>query len=145
MNTGQHFNLGGKAPVYEVGNRSEYPVAAGEVINAGDAVGENGSGYARQLQGGDTFLCFAEKKADNSIGSAGDINVRGKRAGNIRASISGLTIAQANSRRAAFMSDHETFTLTSLGNSLVGFVSAFEKSGVGVVEFDSGLAASTLY
>jgi len=32
-----------------------------------------------------------------------------------------------------------TFTLSSSGNTLIGFVSRFRSTGVGIVEFDSSL------
>lgn len=129
--------------VYELGDREEYPVVASDIIYEGAAVGENGSGYARPLQANDPFLGFAEKQADNSNGSAGAIRVRVKTKGKIKASISGLAVT-ANDRPAVYMSDDDTFTLTSTSNSLVGYVSRFDQSGVGIVEFDAALVRAAL-
>ena len=52
---------------YTVGDdqRGEIPVAASTTIYAGSAVGDNGSGYARQLVAADPFRGFANAKAAN--------------------------------------------------------------------------------
>ncbi len=128
---------------YELGDREAYPVIAANIIYEGAAVGENGSGYARPLTAGDAFLGFAEKQADNSDGAAGAVNVRVKTKGKIKAAISGLDIT-ANDRPAVYMSDDNTFTLTPTSNSLIGYVSRWVASGVGVVEFDAGLVLAAL-
>lgn len=129
---------------YSLGDIEEYPVIADDIIFEGAAVGENASGYARPLAAGDPFLGFAEKQADNTGGSAGDINVRVKSKGRIKADISGLAIT-SNDRVAVYMSDDDTFTLTGTSNSLIGFVSRFISTGVGIVEFDAALAAAALH
>ena len=54
---------------------SEYPVIAADIIYRGAAVGENGSGYSRPLVALDPFQGFAEAKADNAAGAAGDKTV----------------------------------------------------------------------
>ena len=128
---------------YMVGDIEEYPVIAGDIIYQGAAVGENGSGYSRPLAAGDVFQGFAEKKADNSSGGAGDVNVRVKTRGRIKAAITSLAIT-ANDRPAVYMSDDDTFTLTSTSNSLIGYVSRWISTGYAIVEFDAALAKAAL-
>ena len=128
---------------YQLGDIEEYPVIASDIIYEGAAVGENASGYARPLEAGDPFLGFAEQQADNSAGAAGAINVRVKTRGRVQASIATLAIT-ANDRVACYMSDDDTFTLTSTSNSLIGYVSRFVSSGVGVVEFDAAMVKAAL-
>jgi hypothetical protein len=128
---------------YMVGDIEEYPVVASDIIYEGAAVGENGSGYARPLEAGDAFLGFAEKKADNSSGSAGAVNVRVKSRGRIKAAIASLAIT-ANDRPAVYMSDDDTFTLTSTSNTLIGYVSRWVSTGYAIVEFDAALVKAAL-
>lgn len=125
-----------KPRTYQLGDLEEYPVIAGDVIYEGAAVGENGSGYSRPLQAGDPFQGFNTETADNSSGSAGDINVRVKTKGRIVLPISGVAIT-ANDRPAVYASDDDTFTLTEGSNSLIGTVSRWISSGLAVVEFDA--------
>ena len=129
--------------IYELGDRNEYPMIASDIIYEGAAVGENGSGYARPLVAGDVFLGFAEAKADNSTGAAGAVNVRVIDKGKIKADISGLAIT-ANDHPAVYMSDDNTFTLTSTDNSLIGYVARWINTGVGIVEFGTALVNAAL-
>ncbi len=122
----------------------EYPVIATDIIYQGAAVGENGSGYARPLVAADPFLGFAEAKADNAAGAAGDIRVTVKQRGFIELPISGLAIT-ANDRPAVYASDDDTFTLTATSNSLIGYVSRWVSTGIAVVEFDAALAKAALH
>ena len=121
---------------YQLGEVEEYPVIASDIIFEGAAVGENASGYSRPLVAGDPFQGFAERQADNSDGSAGDVNVRVKTRGRVQLAISGLAIT-ANDRPAVYASDDNTFTLTSTSNSLIGYVSRWVSTGVAIVEFDA--------
>lgn len=129
--------------VYAVGDILEYPVIASDIVYEGAAVGENASGYARPLEAGDVFLGFAEKQADNSSGSAGDVNVRVKSRGYIKAAITDGAIT-LNDRQAVYMSDDDTFTLTSTSNSLVGYVAQWVSTGYAIVEFDAALVRAAL-
>lgn len=128
---------------YQLGDHEEYPVIAADIIYEGAAVGENGSGYARPLQAGDRFLGFALEQCDNSAGSAGDKRVRVVTRGRAVLTIASLAIT-ANDRPAAYASDDDTFTLTSTSNSLIGYVSRWVSTGVGVVEFDAGMVGAAL-
>jgi len=121
---------------YQLGELEAYPVIADDIIYEGAAVGENASGYSRPLVAGDVFQGFADRKADNSGGSAGDVNVSVKTRGRVQLAISGLAIT-ANDRPAVYASDDNTFTLTSTSNSLIGYVSRWVSTGVAIVEFDA--------
>lgn len=124
-----------KARDYELGDLNDLPVIANDIIYEGAAVGDNGSGYARPLAAGDPFRGFAERIADNSIGSAGAINVRVKQRGRVKLSIGSLAITDVG--KPVYASDDDTFTLTQSTNSYVGRVLRYVSSGVGIVEFDA--------
>lgn len=128
---------------YGVGDMLEYPVIASDIIYQGAAVGENASGYARPLEAGDVFLGFAEEKADNSDGSAGDIRVRVKSKGYIKLDITDIAVT-SNDRVAVYASDDNTFTLTSTSNSLIGYVAQWVSTGYARVEFDAALCKAAL-
>lgn len=123
------------------GDQEALPVIASDIIYKGAAVGENGSGYSRPLQAGDVFQGFAVDHADNSAGSAGDITVLVRTKGKIRLAISSIGIT-SNDRVAVYAADDDTFTLTRGSNSLIGFVSRWESTGIAIVEFDAALAAA---
>ncbi len=125
-----------KPRAYGDGLFEEYPVVASDIIYEGAAVGENASGYARPLVAGDVFLGFAQQTVDNSAGAAGAKNVQVRQRGHVQLPIGSLAIT-ANDRVAVYASDDDTFTLTSTANSLIGWVSRFVSSGIGVVEFDA--------
>jgi hypothetical protein len=118
---------------YELDDINELPVIGADTIYEGAAVGNNGSGYARPLQGGDTFLGFAEETVDNEDGSDGDKRVRVKSKGKVKLPISGLAVGDLGS--TVYASDDDTFTLTSTDNSEIGSVYRFVSSGVGIVAF----------
>ena len=122
---------------YQGADNEAYPVIAADVIYEGAAVGENGSGYSRPLAQGDPFQGFATRKADNSTGAAGVINLEVKTRGRIRLTVAGATAITANDRPAVYASDDNTFTLTSTSNSLIGYVSRWIASTDVVVEFDA--------
>ena len=123
---------------YQIGDREEYPVIATDIIYEGAAVGENGSGYARPLQAGDAFLGFAVERADNSAGSAGDKRVKVVTRGRVKLAVGSLAVT-SNDRQPVYASDDATFTTTESTNSMIGYVSRWVETGVGIVEFDAGL------
>lgn len=120
-----------------LGDIQEYPVVADDIIYAGAAVGENGAGYARPLQAGDPFLGFAEVKADNTGGSAGDMRVRTWRRGTARLTVAGATTIAANAGAKVYASDDDTFTTTATDNTLVGVVSRWDGATDCLVDFDA--------
>lgn len=120
---------------YELGERNDLPVIASDIIYEGGAVGlVAATGYARPLSGGDAFAGFAEAKADNSAGSAGDINVRTVKRGQVQLSVSGAVITDVG--QPVYATDDDTFVFSPVGGSFVGFVKRWVESGVVVVEFD---------
>ncbi len=128
---------------YSLGDLDEYPAIASDIIYEGAAVGENGSGYSRPLVAADPFQGFALEQCDNSTGSAGDKRVKVRTKGCITLPISALAIT-ANDRPAVYASDDNTFTLTSSGNSLIGYVRRWVSTGIAVVEFDAALVKAAL-
>jgi len=124
-----------KARTVELGDINEIPVIASDIIYEGAAVGDNASGYARPLVAGDPFRGFAERKADNSAGAAGDVNVRIKTKGLIKLPISSLAITDVG--KDVYASDDDTFTLTKSTNTRIGYVHRWESTGVGIIAFET--------
>lgn len=125
---------------YELGDISEYPMVATDIIYEGSAVGL-ASGLARPLVAGDTFVGFCEQQADNSAGAASAINVRTKDRGKVIADVVGVT-GVTNVGTAVYMSDDNVFTLTSTSNSLVGMVTRYNSGTECVVSFKSAALAA---
>jgi len=111
---------------------NHHPVAASTKIPEGVAVGEDSSGNARNLVAADTFLGFAEKEADNSSGSAGDIDVKVRRRGRVVLAVGSAVATDVGAN--IYASDNNTFTKTSTSNSLIGTASRFVEAGVLEVE-----------
>jgi hypothetical protein len=107
---------------YHVSDLADYPVAAGEIIYEGAAVGDNGAGYARALLAGDRFLGFATRQTNNSIGIAGAI----------RLLVAGAD-ASVNNRADVYASDDNTFTLIADGNSKIGNIVGREVGNIAIV------------
>lgn len=123
---------------YELGERNHIPVIASDIIYEGAAVGiVDASGHARPLTSSDRFAGFAVKKADNSAGSAADINVEVVKKGEIELSVSGAVITDVG--QPVYATDDDTFTFLPTGAVFVGFVKRFVPSGVVVVAFDAGV------
>lgn len=127
---------------FELESYNSLPVIASDIIFKGAAVGYNGSGYVRPLVAGDIFAGFAQAKADNSTGSAGDIDASVQPEGFVELPISGLAIT--DEKVAIYASDDNTFTKTATGNSYIGTVHRFVSSGVGVVKFKAGKTVAQL-
>lgn len=119
------------------GDFADYPVIASDIIYQGAAVGDNGSGYARPLTGGDLFLGFADYQVDNSSGAAGAKYVRTRKSGAIKLSVSGAVITDIG--QPVYATDDDTFVFNPVGGSFVGVVNQFVSSGVVVVAFDPGI------
>lgn len=120
----------------EVGNINEIPVIASDIIYEGAAVGDNASGYARPLQAADPFLGFAEQKVDNSAGAAGALSVRVTERGKLVVPVVGAT-GVGDVGTAVYMSDDDTFTLTSTSNSLIGKVGRYVSGTTCMVHYKS--------
>lgn len=121
--------------MFELGDRNEFPVIASDIIYEGAAVGlVAASGHARPLTSVDTFVGFAEKQADNSAGSAADINVRVVKSGCVKLSVSGAVITDTGN--PIYATDDNAFAFTPAGGVFIGFVRRYESSGVVLVDFD---------
>jgi len=118
---------------YEIGERGSSPMIASDIIYEGAAVGDNGSGYARPLVAGDTFLGIAERTVDNSNGASGDLNVRLIKRGRIEISVASVAITDVG--KPVYASDDDTFVLTATSNTMIGTVERFVSSGVALVYF----------
>lgn len=112
-----------------------FPIADNVVVYKGSAIGSSG-GYARQLVAADVFLGFSEQTVDNTIAGhvAGGQTVPVRRSGVIQAAIANAAITDIN--KAVYMSDGNTFTYTSSGNTLIGRVIRWVSTGVVMVEFN---------
>lgn len=138
---------------YELGEINEFGVIAADIIYEGAAVGVlKSSGYAQPLgtAAGDVFKGFAEAKADNSSGSAGDINVRVKKKGSVKLAVTGAVITDVG--LPVYASDDNTFSFVKTSGVFIGFTRRFVSSGYMIVEFDAenfvdpheGLTAETV-
>jgi len=120
--------------VYSLGDYTQVPVIASDIIYTGAAVGEL-AGYARPLVAGDRFLGFAKEEANNASGAAGAVAINVAKRGSIQLAITGLVITDIG--LPVYASDDATFSLSPVGGTFVGFVSRFVSSAVGVVDFDT--------
>jgi hypothetical protein len=101
-----------KALEYTEGVELDFPVINADIIYAGSFVCVNAAGYA--LPGSDTagliFEGVALDRADNSLGSAGDIRVPLRRRGLVNATLA-TAITQANVGDNVFLVDDESVDL----------------------------------
>jgi len=114
----------------------DLPVVASDIIYGGAAVGENGSGYFRPLVAVDPFAGFALLRADNSAGSAGDVNVHVRAKGIAILDVTGVT-AVTDEGSTVYASDDNTFTLTSTSNTAIGKIIRYISGTTCEVYFES--------
>lgn len=108
---------------------------AAEIIFQGAAVGiVAATGYGRPLAGGDRFVGFAVDKADNTNGSAGDLNVEVRTRGSIELAVLGAVLTDIG--QPVYATDDDTFVFLPVGGTFVGFVTRFVSAGFVEVEFD---------
>ncbi len=121
---------------YETGLMNHIPVIASDIIYEGAAVGiVTGTGHAQPLAAGNKFGGFAVSKADNSSGSAADINVQVSRRGSISLSVSGAVITDVG--QPVYATDDNTFVFLPTGAVFIGFVKRFVSAGVVIVDYDA--------
>ncbi len=121
--------------VFEQANINHLKAIASDIIYEGAAVGKvDASGHMRPLVAGDRFQGFAQRKADNSAGAAGDINVELIRSGRVQLSVSGAVITDVG--MPVFATDDDTFVFSPVAASFIGYVDRFVSSGVVIVDFD---------
>lgn len=118
------------------GPHSHEPVKASSTIYQGSAVGDDGSGYARALVAADPFRGFAFAKADNSAGSAADIDVEVRKNGEVELAVTGVT-GVADIDDAVYATSDDTFTKTSSGATAIGKIVRWVSSTTCVVYFEA--------
>jgi len=97
---------------------NDLPVTASDIIYEGAAVTTNASGYcipasaAAESSGTLIFAGFADKKADNSAGAAGAINVHLRTQGIVELPVTAAT-SIADVGKSVYLRDDDLFTLTS--------------------------------
>jgi len=107
----------------------DFPVEASEVIYKGAIVGDNGAGYAQALASGDPFLGIAIEQADNSSGSAGDINCVCRRKGIVR--FTGQSgFSQTDVGTKAYAHDDGTVSATKGSKTFIGYFVKYESASV---------------
>ena len=106
-----------------VGRENALPVQASSLCYAGSALSIDTGGEVGPLNTSDAaFAGFCLKQADNSSGSAGDINARVLTHGEAELAVTGLD-DNNDIGDVVYASDDGTFTLTSTGNMAIGRVS----------------------
>lgn len=126
-----------KARTFEDGDVSVHPMIASDIIYEGAACGfSSTSGNVRPLVAGDQFAGFAVEKIDNSSGAAGDKNIRLRRRGYVKLTVSGAAVGDEG--QGVYASDDDTFTATSeAANSRVGTIERIDSSGVAIVKIET--------
>lgn len=119
---------------WSLGDLSDYPVIASDIIYDGAAVGlVDGTGHARPLNAADRFVGFAVEKADNSAGAAAAITVKVRVKGQAQLSVTGAAITDIG--QPVYASDDDTFTFNPADGAFIGLMRRFVSSGVAIVEF----------
>lgn len=129
-----------KPRAFECGHddlNNEIPMVATDIVYAGAAVGDNGSGVARPLVSADPFLGFCTEKADNSTGAASAINCKVRSKGVVKLSVTGVS-STADVTEKVYATDDDTFTLTASGASAIGRVLRWVSGAVCLVRFQAG-------
>ena len=93
------------------------PVKASITIERGTAVGDDGSGFARELVAADPFFGFALEDATGGS-SDGDTFINVQYEGAFALTVASSTAATAGA--LVYASAKNTFTMTSTSNSLIG-------------------------
>jgi hypothetical protein len=125
--------LGTQIPLTIIrGEQSEYPAAAVDIAE-GTILGDNGSGYARELTAGDLFIGHAMLDCENSAGSAGDQKVQRLRGRyRLEVTITGVSITDVGS--VVYASARNTYTLSMGSNSRVGLVERYVAANTAIIE-----------
>ena len=114
---------------------NDIPVIAADIIFEGSAVGEDAStGFARPLVNGDVFLGFAIAKVDNTLGAAGDKNVRVSEKGRIQLDVVGV-VGVADLGDGVNATDDDTFLLGA--GTAVGKIVRFVTGTTCIVAYES--------
>ena len=125
--------------VLVTGDMGAVPIIAADIVYEGALVGDNGAGYGRPLVAGDKFLGHNIFKVDNTLGEAGDKNLR-LRTGVYRlvCSLVGLI---TDVGQPVYASDDATLSfaasIAGTKNSYVGRISRYESATKMEIEFDT--------
>ncbi len=115
----------------------DLPMDANVIIYEGSAIGQNGStGVVRQLIGGDVFWGFAYRKADNTGGAAGALNIPAKLKGQIVLNVTGVA-GYGDVGSTVYATDGNTFTNVATGASAIGKVLRWITGTQCVVAFEA--------
>lgn len=120
----------GNTPVY-----NDLPAVATDIIYNGSAVGIS-SGNARPCTTSDEFAGFCVEQCDNSAGSAGAKRVKVLAKGYIKLSVTGVS-AVTHINDAVYLTDDDTFTLTSSGGLQIGKVYRWISGTTCIVYFEA--------
>jgi hypothetical protein len=121
---------------FVLGNENDFPAMA-DIFYEGSAVGlVDATGHARPLTSVDRFVGFVQEKLDNSAGAAADRNVRVKKRGVVRLSVTGAVITDVG--QPVYATDDDTFVFSPVGAVFIGKVVRFDSAGKVDVEFDAG-------
>lgn len=101
----------------------DLPAVASDILYEGSSLGDS-SGAARPLNAGDAFMGFVARQCDNSGGAAGDKKVRAMVEGYVQADVTGVAGID-DYATTVYMSDDDTFTNSSGGNSAIGKVARY--------------------
>lgn len=124
------------ARAFVLGNENDFPAIA-DIFFEGSAVGlVDATGHARPLESTDRFVGFVQEKLDSSLVAAAVRNVRVKKRGVVKLSVSGAVITDVG--QPIFATDDDTFVFTPVGSVFIGKVVRFVSAGVVDVEFDAG-------
>lgn len=124
------------------------PVVATDIIYAGAAVGRNAAGNSLPLTaaagGGNYFLGFATRRADNAAGAAGDVRVDLVKKGYVVLNVTGVD-AIDDIGKIVYATDDDSFAAAATaaagtaGDPIIGTVHAF----IGADGIKEGHVAST--
>ena len=124
--------------VMEIGDISEYPMVATDIIYEGAAVGlVTATGHARPLTSADRFVGFAEFKVDNSTGAAAAMNVRVWKRGAVVLPVTGAVATDCG--LPVYATDDDTFTFNPTGGVFIGTVRRLDSAGYVVVDYNCGV------
>lgn len=115
-----------------------YPVIAADIIYEGAAVTLQAStGHAKPAAVADTeFVGFCTAKADNATGAGAAINVHVRSKGKVKLSVTGVTAATDVGSKV-YLTDDDTFTLTSTSGKRVGKITRWISTTYCMVYFEA--------
>lgn len=105
-------------------NKGAAAVAASTKVPQNGLVFRNSAGYAVNIvaSGVNPFIGVAESEADNSAGSAGDINVELYTEGVFTLGFAGASLTIADIAKKAYATDNDTLSITSTSRTPVGII-----------------------